>query len=121
LGRWSSTVADLATPYIRPQENGGRSGVRWFRLTDASGRGLRIDLDRGRQVSLTHLSAEELAAATHDVELRPRPEIVVHLDSAHRGLGTASCGPDTLPEYLVPTGRHRWSWRLTPIGAVGAG
>ena len=32
------------------------------------------------------------------------PETVVHLDAAHRGLGTASCGPDTLPEYLVGPG-----------------
>ncbi|MFM9226721.1 MAG: hypothetical protein ACKOQ1_08895, partial [Actinomycetota bacterium] len=32
--------------------------------------------------------------------------LVVHLDATHRGLGTASCGPDTLGEYLVPAGVH---------------
>ncbi len=31
-------------------------------------------------------------------------ETIVHLDAAHRGLGTASCGPDTLPEYRLGTG-----------------
>ena len=37
---------------------------------------------------------------------------VVHLDAAHRGLGTASCGPDTLPQYLVGPGTYTWSWVL---------
>jgi beta-galactosidase len=45
-----------------------------------------------------------------------RPAAVVHLDAAHRGLGTASCGPDTLPEYLVGPGIYRWSWTLERIG-----
>ena len=35
VGRWASTVADQAVPYIRPQENGGHADVRWFTLTDA--------------------------------------------------------------------------------------
>ena len=48
-------------------------------------------------------------------ELRPRPETIVQLDAAHRGLGTASCGPDTLPEYLVGPGTYRWSWTLVPV------
>ena len=34
------------------------------------------------------------------------------VDAAHRGLGTASCGPDTFASYLVPAGVHRWSWTL---------
>jgi beta-galactosidase len=46
----------------------------------------------------------------------PRPTAVVHVDAAHRGLGTASCGPDTLPEYLVGPGTYRWSWVLERVG-----
>jgi len=38
--------------------------------------------------------------------------VVVHLDAAHRGLGTASCGPDTLPEYWLAPGTYRWSYTL---------
>ena len=79
----------------------------------ATGRGLRIALGRPGQVSATHFRASDLAAATHDVELTPRAETIVHLDAAHRGLGTASCGPDTLPEYLVGPGTYRWTWTLT--------
>jgi beta-galactosidase len=112
IGRFRASVADLATPYIRPQENGGRADVRWIRLADAGGRGIRITFDRPRQVSATHFRAADLAAATHDVELVPRPETVVHFDAAHRGLGTASCGPDTLPEYRHGPGVYTWAWLL---------
>jgi beta-galactosidase len=113
IGRWRSTVADQYVPYIRPQENGGHAGVRWLRLSGDGGHSMQIALGRPSQVSATHFRASDLAAATHDVELTPRPEAIVHLDAAHRGLGTASCGPDTLPEYLVGPGTYRWSWTIT--------
>jgi beta-galactosidase len=115
VGRWQGTVAEQYVPYIRPQENGGHADVRWLQLADAAGRGIRIELDRPSQVSATHFRAADLAAATHDVELTPRGETIVHIDSAHRGLGTASCGPDTLPKYLVGPGTYRWTWTILPI------
>ena len=116
VGRWTSSVTDQLVPYIRPQENGGHADVRWLRLSDATGSGLRIDLDRPRQVSVTHVRVADLAAATHDVDVVPCQETVVILDAAHRGLGTASCGPDTLPEYVLHPGVYRWGWTLRPAG-----
>ena len=115
VGRWSDTVTDHIVPYVRPQETGGRADTRWLALDDGHGRGLRIDLDERHQVSVSHYRAEDLATATHDVELVARPETIVHLDAAHRGVGTASCGPDTLPAYLVGPGTYRWSWTLMPF------
>jgi beta-galactosidase len=47
-------------------------------------------------------------------ELVARPETVVHLDVAHRGVGTATCGPDTTDDYLVRGGLYRWAWSLEP-------
>ena len=48
----------------------------------------------------------------------PRAETIVHLDAAHRGLGTASCGPDTLEPYVLRGGTYRWTWTLTTEGAA---
>jgi beta-galactosidase len=110
-----STVGEQTTPYIRPQENGGHTGVRWLALTDDTGRGLRLTMDPPAQVSATHHRAEDLATATHHEELTPRPETIMHVDGAHRGVGTASCGPDTLPAYRLGPGTYRWSWRLEPV------
>lgn len=63
-------------------------------------------------MSATRHRAADLADAGHHDELVPLSRCVVHLDAVRRGLGTASCGPDTLPAYRVPTGVHRWSWIL---------
>ena len=113
-----STVTEQTVPYIRPQESGGHVDVRWLALMDSvTGRGLRLSFDRPLQVSATHHRAVDLATATHHPELVPLPETIVHLDAAHRGLGTASCGPDTLPQYLVGPGRYAWIWMLEPITA----
>ena len=115
VGTWSSTVTDQSVPYIRPQENGGHADVRWLELVADGGAGLRIELDQPRQVSVSHVRTADLAAATHDIDVVPVAETIIHLDAAHRGLGTASCGPDTLPEYRLGTGTYRWSWTLRDL------
>lgn len=115
IDRYISTVAEQYTPYVRPQENGGHHGVRWFELTNAIGKGLRIQLTKPLQVSVTPNRAIDLADATHDVEIKACGNTVVHIDAAHRGVGTAACGPDTLPQYLIKSGLHTWEWVVTTI------
>lgn len=112
VGHHSLPVDELFTPYLRPQESGGRHGVRRFTLSAPDATGLTVELGAPGQVSVNRYRAEDLAAAAHHDELVPRPGCVVHLDAAHRGLGTASCGPDTTAEYLVAPGTHRWAWTL---------
>ncbi|MFI2203422.1 glycoside hydrolase family 2 TIM barrel-domain containing protein [Streptomyces sp. NPDC020192] len=112
VGHHRVPVDALFTPYLRPQESGGRHGVRRFTLSAPDATGLAVELDEPRQVSVTRYRAEDLTAAPHHDELVPRPGCVVHLDAAHRGLGTASCGPDTSPAYRIAPGVHRWSWTL---------
>ncbi|WP_030440477.1 glycoside hydrolase family 2 TIM barrel-domain containing protein [Actinoplanes subtropicus] len=113
VDRHAAPVDELFTPYVRPQESGGRFGVRRFTLAGAAG-DLTVHLDDDRrQVSVTRYRAADLAAARHHDELVPRAGCVVHVDAVHRGLGTASCGPDTLPPYLIGPGTYTWSWTLT--------
>jgi beta-galactosidase len=115
IHKWVSTVAQQYVPYVRPQENGGKAAVRWFELTNDQGHGLRVDLDKPRQVSATPFRAAQLADATHDVELVKSGNTVVHIDAAHRGVGTASCGPDTLPQYLVRGGVYTFTWTVRAV------
>lgn len=112
VGHHSLPVDELFTPYLRPQESGGRHGVRRFTLSAPDATGLAVGLGAPSQVSVSRYRAEDLATATHHDELVPRPGCVVHLDAAHRGLGTASCGPDTSAQYLIAPGIHRWAWTL---------
>ena len=112
INRWASTVAAQYIPYVRPQENGGHAAVRWFELSGNDGSGVRIDLDKPLQVSITPNRATDLADATHNVEVKPSGNVVVHIDAAHRGVGTASCGPDTLPQYIVGGGTYTFGWTV---------
>jgi beta-galactosidase len=115
LGRFESTVSEQLVPYGMPQEHGHHTETRWLELRDARGRGLRVEADAPFGFSASHFSAEDLFRATHLHELEPRPEVILHLDRAHRGLGTGSCGPDTLPRYRIAPGTLRFALRLRPI------
>jgi beta-galactosidase len=115
IHRFVSTVANQYIPYVRPQENGGHNAVRWFEVTDATGHGVRVHMGKPLQVSVTPNRAVDLADATHDVEVKACGNVVVHIDGAHRGVGTSSCGPDTLPKYKIKPGLHTWEWTLTSI------
>jgi len=115
IARYVSTVAAQYIPYVRPQENGGHAAVRWFEVTNAAGNGLRFAMGKPAQVSVTPNRDEELADATHDVAVKACGNTVVHIDAAHRGVGTASCGPDTLDKYIIKTGVHTWEWTVTQI------
>jgi len=115
IGRYVSSVAAQYIPYVRPQENGGHAAVRWFEVTNAAGNGLRFAMSKPAQVSVTPNRDADLADATHDVEVHPCGNTVVHIDAAHRGVGTASCGPDTLDKYIIKTGVHTWEWTVTQI------
>jgi beta-galactosidase len=105
-------VEDELVSYVRPQECGGHADVRSLSLHDAAGHGMRIELDTPSQVSALPIRPADLDATRHEADLVPCPETVIHLDAAHRGVGTASCGPDTLPQYLVRSGEHRWAWTI---------
>jgi len=112
LGRWESAVEDLTVPYLRPQENGGRARVHELTLSDEDGRRITVRTDRPMQMNVSHLRPADLESSRHDWELKARPETFVHLDVAHRGLGTAAVGPDTHPDCRVRGGEYRWSWQL---------
>ena len=110
--RYSSTVDQQYVPYVKPQENGGHMGMRWFSLTNQSGHGLYFQLDKPRMVTVTPIRSEDLANATHNVFVNPSGNTVITIDGAHRGIGTASCGPDTLAKYLIKPGTYKWSWSV---------
>jgi beta-galactosidase len=104
------------SPYLVPQEFGLRTDCRWFELLDpASGQRVRVDVLQPAVLhcSATHYRSADLFAASTHTDLVPRPEVVVHLDVAHRGVGTASCGPDVLPQYRLAAGRYRFAYRLS--------
>lgn len=110
IGIYDSAPDEL--PYLVPQEFGLRTECRWMELVDPiSGDVLRIDADGvPLHMSAIHYTSDDLYRANDRTELVARPHLVVHVDVAHRGLGTASCGPDTLPGYRIGSGEFRFAY-----------
>ncbi|MEV4804719.1 glycoside hydrolase family 2 TIM barrel-domain containing protein [Nonomuraea sp. NPDC049421] len=98
VGRWSATVEELQTSYVYPQENGHRADVRWATLG-----GIRVSGEPVFGLTARRWSNAELTAARHRPDLVPGDRLHLHLDLAHQGIGTATCGPGPLPVYdLLP-------------------
>lgn len=111
-----STVSDQYVPYILPQEHGNLTDVRWIKLVSATGDGIIIEsTGTPMEASATHYPQELLSPAFHTYEVTPRDETFVCLDVMQRGLGGASCGPDTLPQYRIPAGIHALRYTLRPF------
>ncbi|MDR1950254.1 MAG: DUF4981 domain-containing protein, partial [Spirochaetaceae bacterium] len=116
LGRYIRRIAELETPYVVPQENGNRSGVRGITLLAGEGQAepktLSLWADRPVNFSVSRYTQENMLAALHtcdlvDVSRGPEGRCFLNIDIAQRGVGTATCGPDTRDEYRLRPGFFR--------------
>jgi beta-galactosidase len=116
VGRFEASVDELQTPYVRPQENGNRTEVRWAAFTDERGAGLRVEGRPHVELTARRWTSEDLDAASHTPELVPSDRVWVNLDHAQQGIGSASCGPGVLPQYRLEAGPATFAVVLSPAG-----
>ncbi len=115
LGLYETTVSDMKEYYVRPNTMGNREDLRYLTLTDDDGNGLKIETQGQVNFSTLHYTDADLYQASHDFELTARDETILHLDYMQRGLGNASCGPDVLSKYMVPSsGSYTYILRFSP-------
>ena len=113
-------VAELPHHYVRPQENGNRTGVRWLEAV-APGQVLRVQDVTGGHLGFTAWpwTQEHLDAVEHDHDLVAGPEVTLNVDRRQRGVGGDLPGMAALlPRYTIPAGQHhevtaRFSVRTT--------
>jgi beta-galactosidase len=120
VGVYESDVKDLFFPYLRPQETGTRTDIRWMALTDEGGDGLLI-------TGMPLISASALPFTTnqldytenqfrHTVDLIPNDFIDLNVDYRQTGVGgNDSWGARPLPEYTLNAGKYSFSYRIRPI------
>lgn len=106
---------DLYTPYVMPQENGNRTDLRWFSLTDIRGKGILIDSNGPINFSAHWYTIKDLEKARHTYELEKRDFITLNVDYRHHGLGSASCGPGPLPEYTLKLSDFEFIIKFRPL------
>jgi beta-galactosidase len=117
IGRHRSLVDDLYVPYIRPQSNGHRGGTRWLTLRNEADTGVLFGAETPFGFTASRFGDETLESARHTVDLERSDDVLFVLDACHRGVGTASCGPDTLARYRVGPGTHRLRYAMSLIDA----
>lgn len=102
VGIYNTTVEEMHEPYIRPQDAGNRTKVRYLAVTDNEGDGLKFAFkDEYFNFNVRTFTQKLLQNAKHQEDLHYENTTVINIDGFTRGTGTASCGPDILPQFEV--------------------
>ena len=111
LDVWEAAPDDL--PYVVPQEHGLRTDCRWMEIVRGRRR-LRVEAlsPHSLHMSAVPYRTDDLYRAADVTELSRFGGLEVHVDVAHRGVGTASCGPDVAERFRIGSGTHRFAYRL---------
>lgn len=115
MSKYVMSVDDMFEYYIHPQENGSRYGTEWAIVSNRQGMGLRFEASTPFSLQASHYKPEDLGAAKHDYELRPRKETIVNLDYKMSGIGSNSCGPELHEDYRLQEKEFSFELSITPV------
>jgi hypothetical protein len=114
---FGGAVDEQYVPYIVPEENGNKEEVRWVSLAREDGLGLLVVAEPWLSVSAHHYTTQNLTDARHTFDMRRVPEVILNLDYAQSGLGSASCGPGRLEKYQLKPLDLSFSFHMRPFRA----
>ena len=101
LGRYQMPLAEYETEYIHPQDNGCRTDVRWFNITNGSNT-LSIQGCQPLCIRAWDYGEEDLEAAKHPNEINRGRFVNLNIDGNIHGVGGADTwGKRTLPPYTI--------------------
>ncbi len=121
LGIYSSPVADQQVDYIRPQENGNKTDVRWLTLTNKNGVGIKIEGMQPLSVKVAHNPSEDIDAGLtkkqmHPSDVTPRHQVYLNVDLKQRGLGgDDSWGRYPHQQYLLLEKTYSYGFIISPV------
>lgn len=117
IGCYTADVADLYQyDYVRPQESGARTGLRYWRVVDRIGRGLEIVASNAFTATALNYAIEDLDLTSpkyvrHPSELVPREDTYVNFDLRQMGAGCVnSWGALPLEQYMLPYGEYTFEF-----------
>ena len=124
IGIYNQTADEQFYPYIRPQENGLKSDVRWWNQTTAQGQGMRIEAVEPFSVSALHYAIEDLdepkptKGQRHSTQVPKSKYTNLCIDGAHTGVGGANSWSNwglALPKYRVPYQDRTFTFQFVPL------
>lgn len=125
IGQYKSTVAEQYHPYIRPQETGNKSDVRWVTIADKEGNGLKVTGDQPINFTALNYDSEDLDPGfskkqQHPADVVPQHETFVSIDMFQRGVGGLnSWGARPMPEYIYKAKTYTYSFTLSAAQETG--
>ena len=120
IGVYTDDADNQYFPYIRPQESGTKSDIRWWKQTDATGLGLQVKSCTPFYASALHFDTEELddgdeKEQRHSFDLKKSKFTNLFLDAAHMGVGGEnSWGAWPLEKYRIHYGNKTFNFVLIP-------
>ena len=124
VGLFESTVEEQYFPYIRPQENGYKTDVRWLALQDENGKGLMFLGEPTICFSALNYTMEDLDQGTkqnyrHTNDLTACDFISLHVDHRQTGVGgDNSWGARAHPEYTLDYGAYEYTYTIRPLRGI---
>ena len=121
LGIYDQTVSEQHYPYLRPQETGTKTDIRWWEITNGSGNGLLVTAGAPFSASALHYTIESIDECYGKKQLHwqevPQADLTnLLIDKVQMGLGCiTSWGTLPLPEYMLPYGDYEFTFTLTPV------
>jgi len=126
IGVYRNDVADEYYPYVRPQESGNHTDVRWFQVVDGQGSGLMFYSDAPMEVGALRYLMEDIddgpvkdkKIGHHSGDLIERQLTQVHIQQRQMGLGCVnSWGAWPREEYRLPYGERSFTFAIRPVKA----
>lgn len=124
IGIYSQTVTEQFYPYIRPQENGTKTDIRWWKLFNEEGKGLMFVAEKPFSASALHYTMESLDDGSeknqrHSNEVVPSNLTNLLIDKVQQGLACVdSWGAIPRPEYRIPYDDYEFTFIMTPISSM---
>ncbi|HLN54779.1 MAG TPA: glycoside hydrolase family 2 TIM barrel-domain containing protein, partial [Bacteroidales bacterium] len=116
VGVWSGAVYDQHFAYVMPQENGNKTDVRWLKITDNAGTGVKITGAPLMEVNVQDYSQEALNTAKTGHSLFRGNRTYVHIDLKQMGLGgDDSWSPRVHEEYLLRDKSYKFGFTINPL------
>jgi beta-galactosidase len=116
VGLYSGSVADQYFEYVMPQENGNKTDVRWIRVMDKAGTGLKVTGEPLLEVNVQDYSQEALHNSKTSHSLVRGEQTYVHVDFKQMGLGgDDSWSPRVHEEYQLNEKHYHFGFSLKPF------
>lgn len=121
VNKYNQTVSQQFYPYIRPQECGTKSDIRWWKLTDKGGMGVKVYSSLPFSASALHYTTADLddmerKEQRHSGELEERDITVLSVDLKQMGLGCINTwGALPMEKYRIPYDDYEFSFIVEPV------